>query len=361
MKKIRAALLLVSLAAAYVGVQTASVLSQSGIIPPGFVLGNGSGSPSAIASYGLSAVLDQCCGNTNGFGLFRGGTFWGGRLLVGADLPTPSSIARGGVLSTDYRNVLTANTTYFVRTDGSDSSTCTVDAAGQACLTINGAIAKATAVDANGFTITIQVRTGSYGAVTLRNLVGYTSTTAPVIIGDTATPGNVIIAAPASTLAVVVNNLTTPWAMRGFRTTVTTAGFSHIAMTGGKLTLQNWEFGAATGAGNHITIGSGANLTITGNYTILGGANAHYQLLGASQAANIGATVTLTGTPAWGTAFAVVNQQSLLGLNASTYSGAATGTRWLTNTNGLIDGTGGCNAVLPGNANGAAATQGQCL
>lgn len=61
-----------------------------------------------------------------------------------------------------FRERLVAARTYFVRTDGSDSSNGGADTAAGAFLTIQKAVDAVQALDLNGFDVTITVRTGTY-------------------------------------------------------------------------------------------------------------------------------------------------------------------------------------------------------
>ena len=62
------------------------------------------------------------------------------------------------------REVLTANRTYYVRTDGSDSNDGLANTAGGAFLTIQKAINIVSALDIGTYTVTMQVGAGTYTA-----------------------------------------------------------------------------------------------------------------------------------------------------------------------------------------------------
>ena len=89
------------------------------------------------------------------------------------------------------REVLTANRTYYIRTDGNDANDGLSNASGGAFATIQRAYDIITTLDIGGFTVTIQIADGTYTA-------GLNQTVSPVggnvsIVGNVATPANVII------------------------------------------------------------------------------------------------------------------------------------------------------------------------
>ena len=135
-----------------------------------------------------------------------------GRRLVA--LPGISSIYSLLVAAGLIREKLTANRTYYVRTDGSDSNTGLVDSAGGAFLTKQKAIDVTAALDQAGFPVVIQVGAGTYTAgMAMKQFTG------PVFIqGDTTTPSNVVIsttsALPVTHIVVAVVTI------QGFKFTV---------------------------------------------------------------------------------------------------------------------------------------------
>ncbi|MBY0423023.1 MAG: DUF2793 domain-containing protein [Parvularculaceae bacterium] len=267
-----------------------------------------------------------------------------------------------GVVSTPLtprREVLAADRTYFVRTDGNDANTGLVDSAAGAFLTIQKAVDVVAALDVGIFTATIQVRSGTYaGQVVLKRPVG---SGVPVLLGDTTTPANVVITA---TNAHAIDNVAGGvWELRGFRLTTTTFGHCiRVQGAGNRVSFRNIDFGAAAGGGAHMQPFLGGAIEITGAYAISGGANAHYQALqmGVVRADAASYTCTITGTPAFAQAFAVAaNNSYVQASSAITFSGAATGSRYAASLNGVINTATGNVNFLPGNSAGSTATGGQ--
>lgn len=92
------------------------------------------------------------------------------------------------------REQLTADRTYYVRTDGSDSTTGLSNTSAGAFLTIQKAINAAYALDCAGHKVTIRVATGTYtGQISIVGPLLNPNSTPLEIIGDETTPTNVLI------------------------------------------------------------------------------------------------------------------------------------------------------------------------
>ena len=91
------------------------------------------------------------------------------------------------------RELLAANRTYYVRTDGSDGNTGLANTAGGAFLTIQKAISIVAALDISIYDVTINVADGTYtaGIAITGPWIGTGSTL--TITGNTTTPANCVI------------------------------------------------------------------------------------------------------------------------------------------------------------------------
>lgn len=244
------------------------------------------------------------------------------------------------------REMLSANRTYYVRKDGSDSNDGLTNSAGGAFLTIAKAMTVAAALDLGGNAVTVQVGAGTYAeAVTLAPLIGGTGT----LIGDTTTPSNVVISA-TSAHAVQATNGNRAWTVRGFKLTTTTAGYGLHINNGSAITYNNLDFGAASGG--QITVLNVSSAICTGNYSISGGAPWHWFGDSNSTISSDADTITLSGTPAFSTAFAFANGSAMLKLDANTFSGSATGKRYQVQNGAVIFVNGAGTSYLPGNTAG---------
>ena len=252
--------------------------------------------------------------------------------------------------------MLTANRTYYVRTDGSDSNNGFANTSGGAFLTVQKAVDTIAGLDIAGFTVTIQIADGTYnGAVTLKNVLGFASPGNLVIQGNNSTPANVVIN-NSSGAGFSADSLFVVWDIKDLKIT-TGGGLGGIWAVNCSVRFGNLDFGACTFA--HIFANNGANVTCLSNYTISGNSGIHVCHVNANIAIQ-GKTVTLTGTPAFATAFAYTDSLSLFAVSGPCiFNGSATGKRYQATLNGIIR-TGGQGAsYLPGDVAGTTATGGQ--
>jgi hypothetical protein len=257
------------------------------------------------------------------------------------------------------RERLAAARTYYVRTDGNDSNTGLVDSAVGAFLTIQHAIDIYQSLDCNGFNVTITIGTGTYPEALY--ITGRIGTGNLYLVGDETTPANVVIAASGGTTvtgsAVRIDGhpAGSYVYVRGFKLTSDTGAGIYIT-NGSTCYFRNLDFGIC--AAEHLY--SQGNLQCEGNYTISGGSLYHFIAYygGLLQLGSV--TVTITGTPNFASAFAFSMYSSTLRTTTPTWSGSATGKRYIAQVNGVIH-TGQATTWLPGNVDGTVATGGQYI
>ncbi|PWK68119.1 DUF2793 domain-containing protein [Aminobacter sp. AP02] len=252
------------------------------------------------------------------------------------------------------REMLTGNRTYYVRTDGSDANTGLANTAGGALMTIQKALDVAASLDLAGFTVTIQIGDGTYsGALTIPVTVGQASASALVLAGNSGAPASVIISTTAS--SAITAPAGTHCLLKGLKVRTATSGFG-LDADGGTIQFQNVRFGAC--AQGHIMSQNNGAVTATGNYAITGPSPIHWSTRSGGAITTEGRTVTFVGTPAFATAFASC-QNGNISCGGMTFNGAATGTRYNTSLNGVINTVGGGATYLPGNAVGSTVTGAQ--
>jgi hypothetical protein len=271
--------------------------------------------------------------------------------LADADAVTVSATVTTGILTNwraeNQREMLTANRTYYVATTGSDSNNGL--SAGAPFLTIQKAVDVVCSLDLSIYQATIQLADGTYTAgATLKSYVG---ALAPIIQGNATTPANVVVNV-ASGDAFAVNG--GAWTVRNLRLIASVHGLSVTQKTA-SAAFSGLEFGACS---RQIQVSLGY-VTAIGNYSIVGGATRH---IGASDGGTFfasGVTVTLSGTPAFSSAFVVATGCATVALYSCIFSGSVTGTRYNAASNAVINTSGAGATYLPGNASGTTATGGQ--
>jgi hypothetical protein len=251
-----------------------------------------------------------------------------------------------GVLET-AREVLTADRTYYVATDGSDSNDGLT--AGTPFLTIQKAVDVVCSLDLSIYQATIQLADGTYTAGAV--LKSYVGALPPIIQGNATTPANVVVSPSSGSCYIVRSGA---WSLIGQKLTSSNAnGISGESTS--SCSIANINFG--TCASRHMqTTGS---IRIVGNYTISGSASMHmWAFMGGIFDGYLN-TITLLGTPNFSDAFAFAQECGVIRLPSMTFSGSATGKRYDAHRNGVITTNGAGATYLPGNAAGTVATGGQ--
>jgi hypothetical protein len=292
----------------------------------------------AIGGYPKNCVLQST---------FYPGLLW--RSLVDNNTSDPdSALATGWARAS--RATLSADTIFYVSPAGSNTNN------GLTALTpfqtIQFAIDTLTRFyDLNNFQVTIQLADGTYPAgATISNLVGQGSKYL-IINGNISTPANVVVQ------GTINSGNTTGVTIQYFRFSTTGSIGQALAASGGVLNSgQGMDFGPSLGGqGSHI-YANGGTIQVGFNYTISGGANAHFQIFNSGKIllTPTPITVTLTGTPAFTGAFCTVNQLgNFNGAGGLVTVGSATGPRYsLDNFSFIFTGSGGSATFFPGNVAG---------
>lgn len=226
------------------------------------------------------------------------------------------------------RELLTAARTYYVRTDGNDAHDGLTDSAAGALLTTQAAIGKSMALDSGSFDVTIQMGDGTRtaGGVFDGALVGNGHL---ILTGNAANPGNVVITVDAGDAInatrgadIIVQNMKLQAAN----------GDAIRAIYGGRVTFNNVIFGPSL---FHLEAYWRGEIFNAGNYTIAAGGTAHAHAYGRGYIHLTDGTVTITGTPNFSSFFAGCADAQIA--CSVTFSGSATGPRFLVHKNGIID------------------------
>jgi hypothetical protein len=313
----------------------------AGLGTTGFIerTGTGTASTATVTAAG-KALLDDADAATQRTTLGLGGA---AVLEVGT---TVGTVAAGNLV----KEKLTANRTYYVRTDGSNSNTGLVNNAGGAFLTLQKAYDTLVTLDLGGFIGTIQV-----------GQTGQTFTDGLLLMVP-VTGGNVTLDLGGSTIHLTNGypiNVYTPIALtvqNGTLRTTTGGDCLRLNVPGTRAVVgANMVFGAC--AGSHLVAINNSLITLETSYSITGSATASHlrAALGGSISIS-GITVTLSGTLSFAP-FARVLKGGLINSLASSFTGGTiTGSRYICESLGVIDTYGGGANYFPGNAAGTGGT-----
>ncbi len=246
------------------------------------------------------------------------------------------------------QQAVTANTTYFVRSDGNDGNTGLANSSSGAFLTIGKALSATSLLYLGGFTVTVQVVDGTYatgGSLTLPASGG-----AIILQGNTSSPQNVVL----TDSAISVSN-GAALSILGFELRGTSSAPCLSATTNGIINLTGaMRYGAATNS--HQFAAAGGIVINSANYTISGSpALGHWRVSADGILQAISRVITLTGTPAFGSgtsAFAWAEIVGNITATSTTFVGSGTGQRYFAQAGGVIFTSGGGANYLPGDSAG---------
>ncbi len=242
------------------------------------------------------------------------------------------------------REALTADRTYYVRTDGNDSNPGLANTSAGAFLTIQKALDVVGGLDRSTFNVTIQVADGTYTAAMTWN--GGLGSIRPVLRGNTTTPANAVI-------SVTSNNCLTasaPIHIEGFKLSTTTSGAGIYAVPGAKVTFDKIDFGVC--ANQQMRAVGGYIGATSATYTISAGAAVHALADVGGTIELVTVTVTLSGTPAFSNCYYNLQTGGLISAFSVTYSGSATGKRYNITGNAVLETYGGAFSSIPGDVVG---------
>jgi hypothetical protein len=251
----------------------------------------------------------------------------------------------------------TARTYYVNAATGDDVNNSGLTAASP-LKTIQQALSWVYKKNLNYFGVLIQLADGSYpGTFTLNGPVtGLAGPGQLTIQGNMTTPANVVLNNTTSAATMTALNCAMV-AIQGvsFQGTYNSNFLIYIT-TRAIVNYGTCIFGPGL---SHIAVTSGGVAQCTGNYTINGNAAYHFQVnSGSSLVTCTSRTITVTGNPTFST-FALIDWLANLICSASTFTGAATGTRYAASANSVImTNVGGAN-FFPGSVAGTVATGAQ--
>lgn len=258
------------------------------------------------------------------------------------------------VLAQAGSNVYHTAGTYYVRTDGNDNNTGTVNTSGGAFLTLQKAVNAVTSrVIQSGSEVIIQLADGTYsGGVKVYPGLGGGAVR---LVGNKSTPTNTFVQG-SSTYGIICYN--SNFVVEALKIASTT---SHALWTarGGYMQIDpNVWFGSTAGYACRAIDSS--VIAINGAVSILGGGQGFcIAEKGSTINFNVATTHTLFSTPSYTIGFANATTTGQTIAISQAFSGAALGPRYSANLNSVINTNGGGASYFPGNQTGVTSTGGQ--
>jgi hypothetical protein len=257
------------------------------------------------------------------------------------------------------RSQLQADLMLYVAPTGSDAANSGLTAASPLATIQAAWNLLARSYDLNGRTVTIQLADGTYpsGLGASGPLVGQTGPSSVVIKGDSSSATAVVVSKGGFCAAAGAS-----FTVRNLKVLSPLTENLIFATSCATINIIGIDFGAT--AGFHIAA-QGGNVNLLGNYSISGGAAAHFQVsspcaicYGLPQAV----TITISGSPSFSYGFASVGNSGCLYIgNMPIFSGSVTGARYSVYGNGVIYTNGSGESYLPGSIAGTKATGGQYI
>jgi pectin methylesterase-like acyl-CoA thioesterase len=240
------------------------------------------------------------------------------------------------------RDVLTTDRTYYVRPDGSDSNNGLTNTSNGAFQTIQYAVNwVAYHVDPRNFNVTIQLVPGTYSEdVVVPSHIGSKVLT---ILG-TSTYGEVV----TKHFSFIGSRR---WKLKDLEINNSSGAYCVYVDKRGYVNLENVQFNSSSFS--HIAVRQNSELAIIGNYRIVGNSARHLFIQTGAKVQSTNLVCTLVGTRTFSTYFAGVGINGMLRVTSTSYSGTATGVRYLSAANSVIVGTGGNTSLFPGDAAGS--------
>jgi hypothetical protein len=214
--------------------------------------------------------------------------------------------------------------------------------------------------DLGGQTVTIHLADGNYPPVALNGApLGMLNPSNIVFLGNVSNPANVQINQSTALQNAFSLSYFGACTLNGMEISAPASQANCIiASFGSKIFAENLIYGTAGSYHNWSQWGS--TIAAAGNYTINGGAAAHIFSDNSGQSAGelstLAATIALVGTPHFSTAFVYATNSSMIEFDSTniTFSGAATGSRYLVNHQSAIYVPSGSATYFPGDTAGVA-------
>lgn len=245
---------------------------------------------------------------------------------------------------------LTAARTYYVRADGNDANTGMGDSAAEAFKTIAVAVSKVAALDCGNFRATVSVGPGTFQASV--SLPVTTGAAVPLLKG----------AGPTTIISASFSNWPCISVLRGASWEISSLQVAGRAANGiGVLMFGSAQIGGITfgsGIATHLAADRNGFLYAIGLFTIAAGAGFFASVAARGVIDLRQANVTLTGSPAFTSAFVNADSAGTVLAYGAVFNGSATGKRYQATSGGGIAVGGAAVTFFPGSVAGTVATSG---
>lgn len=251
------------------------------------------------------------------------------------------------------RTRLVASTNFFVSNSGNDSNNGLTSGTAWATLQ-NAYTVLQNNYDLAGFRATINVAAGTYAAMTATGKITGALNEASVIFSGAAATV-LTSSAPACFFATGGAQFT----VSGFTVQNNNSGASGVGvLDAGTVILIGTGMAFAFCSGSHMLATGGATIKISATYAITNGAGVHYNANGfGTIGTTTSITVALSGTIGFPASFANASVNAVLSTTGITFTGLATGVKYVVSSNSTIN-VGGNPNYFPGSIAGTAASNG---
>lgn len=263
-----------------------------------------------------------------------------------------TTILQTPTTTTTASTALTSNLNLYLRPDGKDTNDGSANNPSAAWLTFQHAINEILKINFGIYTVTLNVANGTYiGECNINGpyiTEGYIGTGIPPfrIIGNTTIPSSVVV---NGTYGFTTNAILPGVYISGLN--FTTTGNALDVNQKSRVWLGINDYGTCTGY-YHLKCSTNSFIYQYTNCTISGNAASHMYCEQNSEILSSGNTTTFSGIPAFSTSFVNASDIGLIQIFGVTFSGSATGIRYIANASSIIDvGASGMD-YIPGNAPG---------
>lgn len=233
------------------------------------------------------------------------------------------------ILAESVRERLTADRSYFIAPSPTGNDGNNGLSPGSPWATWPKAWAVISALDTQGFNVTVNISDGAYVGPVIINKWWIGGGTV-IFQGNATTPASVTLTSTSNNCFTINDAGAGILRLKDFKMQTVTAGDHFFVTAPVKLEYGNLDFGAAPGGSCHFRgFHPGFKINAISNYTISGGGLAHW-LFYYGVLEGVGISVTLSGSPAFSSFLFLDNNAKCNWLNGTFTGAAAAGSKKFT-------------------------------